>query len=73
MVYGSSLENWRGRKLTVSSNLTPSAIANWQKRGRSPLGLNDSGFAEGVVSLTCRIRLGVANDHMVDEVDADYP
>ena len=26
VVYGSSLENWRGRKLTVSSNLTPSAI-----------------------------------------------
>ena len=25
VVYGSSLENWRGRKFTVSSNLTPSA------------------------------------------------
>jgi hypothetical protein len=25
VVYGSSLENWRGCKLTVSSNLTPSA------------------------------------------------
>ncbi len=43
VVYGSSLENWRGRKLTVSSNLTPSA--SFSSRSRRDAHRNYSNYA----------------------------